>query len=115
MLVGIFIYKTYFSNLYTCWCFFSWQDDPIITVINTTSYPISDIEYPAITICSQGLAKDIMEKIMLQQFENYLISESLILKHDENSKQSENSNTTVTKTFYNLTAEEVSDQVKQKH
>ena len=52
---------------------------------------------------------------MLQQFENYLISESLILKHDENSKQSENSNTTIPKTFDNLTADEVSDQVKLKH
>ena len=114
MIEGVFIYETYyhnattFSNLYTCWCFLDWQDDPVITVINTTSYPISNIEYPAITICSQGLAKDIMENVMLQQFENYLISKKLIEEHDANSNQSQNSNTTVPKTFDNLTAEEVS-------
>ena len=55
-----------------------------------------------------------MENVMLQQFENYLISEKLIVEHGANSNQSYNSNTTVPKTFDNLTAEEVNGQVNQK-
>ena len=49
-----------------------WQDNPIITTINTTAYPIQNIEFPAITICSQGTAKDLLDKVILNQFEAYL-------------------------------------------
>ena len=49
-----------------------WQDNPIITTINTTAYPIQNIEFPAITICSQGTAKDLMDKVIMIQFEAYL-------------------------------------------
>ena len=87
-----------------------WQADPIITVINTTSYPIENIEFPAITICSQGLAKDLMENVMMQQFKSYMISRNIILDRDTNLNQTETSNTTEIKTFDQLTNEEVSDQ-----
>ena len=86
-----------------------WQADPIITVINTTSYPIENIEFPAITICSQGLAKDLMENVMMQQFKSYMISRNIILDRDTNLNQTETSNTTEIKTFDQLTNEEVSD------
>ena len=49
-----------------------WQDNPTITTINTTAYPIQNIEFPAITICSQGTAKDLMDKVIMIQFEAYL-------------------------------------------
>ena len=49
-----------------------WQDNPTITTINTTAYPIQNIEFPAITICSQGTAKDLLDKVILNQFEAYL-------------------------------------------
>ena len=31
-----------------------WQDNPVLTTINTTTKPIRDIDFPAITICGQG-------------------------------------------------------------
>ena len=31
-----------------------WQADPTITTLRTTAKPISDIAFPAITICGQG-------------------------------------------------------------
>ena len=57
-------------STYTAWN--EWQDEPIITTIGTTAYPIQNIDFPAITICSQGAAKDIMDKVLLRQFETYL-------------------------------------------
>ena len=51
---------------------------------------------------------------MLKQFANYLISEKRITENGANLDHFENSNTTVPKTFHNLTTEEVSGQVKQK-
>ena len=85
-----------------------WQDDPIITVINTTSYPISNIDFPSITICSQGLAKDVVEKVMLQQFKSYLTSRSLIEECNTNLNQSKTSNASTTNCFEKLTSAEVS-------
>lgn len=85
-----------------------WQADPIITAINTTSYPIANIEFPAITICSQGLAKDVMENVMMQQFKHYMVSRNLIVGRDTNINQTETSNTTNIKTFDQLTNEEAS-------
>jgi hypothetical protein len=31
-----------------------WQDNLVLTTINTTAYPITNIEFPAVTICGQG-------------------------------------------------------------
>ena len=31
-----------------------WQDNPVLTSVRTTGLPISEIEFPAITICGQG-------------------------------------------------------------
>ena len=60
-----------------------WQDNPIITTINTTAYPIQNIEFPAITICSQGTAKDLLDKVILNQFEAYLRARGIT--HETNS------------------------------
>ena len=67
-------YKMYFFNsLYsTNKTYVEWQASPTITTINTIAYPIKNVEFPAITICSQGAAKDVMNTVLLQQFEEYL-------------------------------------------
>ena len=31
----------------------SWDDNPILTTVSTTAFPIHSLEYPAITICGQ--------------------------------------------------------------
>ena len=36
--------------------------------------PISEIEYPALTICSQGWVPDVVHKVLDRQFEDYLKS-----------------------------------------
>ena len=56
-----------------------------------------------------------MENVMLKQFESYMISEKLIIENGANLDHSKDSNTTIPKTFHNLTTEEVSGQVKQKY
>ena len=63
----------FFNSLYsTNKTYIEWQASPTITTINTTAYPIKNVEFPAITICSQGAAKDVMNTVLLQQFEEYL-------------------------------------------
>ena len=61
-----------YSIYSTCKTYIEWQANPTITTINTTAYPIENIEFPAITICSQGAAKNVMETVLVKQFETYL-------------------------------------------
>ena len=65
------MFKRY-SIYSTCKTYIEWQANPTITTINTTAYPIENIEFPAITICSQGAAKNVMETVLVKQFETYL-------------------------------------------
>ena len=75
----------FFSSLYsTNKTYVEWQASLIITTINTIAYPIKNIEFPAITICSQGAAKDVMDTVLLQQFEEYLSMRGIIAQGGSN-------------------------------
>ena len=43
----------------------SWEDNPILTTVSTTAFPIHSLEYPAITICGQVILIVTMTPIML--------------------------------------------------
>ena len=36
-----------------------WQDNQVLTSVSTTALPISEIEFPAITICGQGSISEV--------------------------------------------------------
>lgn len=36
-----------------------WQEFPILTSVKTTGLPVTQIDYPAITICSQGSSSQV--------------------------------------------------------
>ena len=71
-------FDNFLHSIYsTCKTYIEWQANPIITTIDTTAYPIKNVEFPAITICSQGATKDVMDTVMLNQFESYLKSRGI--------------------------------------
>ena len=87
-----------------------WQDNPTITTINTTAYPIKNVEFPAITICSQGAAKDVLDMVLLDQVEEYLKSKDIKTKNDNANSNVTNegkSNRTSTLLSSTLTSGEV--------
>ena len=46
------------------------------------------IDYPAITICSQGASKDVMDVVLMRQFEDYLKSKNIQQNQiNDNSKK----------------------------
>ena len=51
--------------------FHNWKDNPVLTSVKTTGLPIEKIDFPAITICSQGSANDIIDAALFQQFKRY--------------------------------------------
>ena len=49
-----------------------WSDHPILTVIDTVSLPIQDIQYPTLTICSEDIYDpDELPQITFNQFQLY--------------------------------------------
>ena len=49
-----------------------WQNNPVLTTVATTAFPITAIEFPAVTICGQGMSDDVIGAAMLNQFFKYL-------------------------------------------
>jgi len=58
--IGIFFWILVVLGLSSLGMFWSikayndWQDNLVLTTVNTTAYPITNIEFPAVTICGPG-------------------------------------------------------------
>ena len=63
-----------------------WQENPVITVLDTVTLPIEEIEFPAVTICPQGSSKDIMNAALFEQFKNFVFDKTENLTNFEKSK-----------------------------
>ena len=57
--------------------YLDWQANPVLTTVNTTAYPVKSIEFPAVTICGQGMNDDVITAGMFKQFFNYLWKQNL--------------------------------------
>ena len=55
-----------------------WIEDPILTSVATTAYPVGKVQFPSITICAQGAANDIVDAAIFKQFVEYLEGKNLI-------------------------------------
>ena len=54
-----------------------WNDEPILTSVATTAYPVQRLPFPSITICPQGGANDIVDAAIFKQFVEYLEDKNL--------------------------------------
>ena len=46
----------------------------VLTTLKTTGLPISEVDFPSITICGQGSISKVMENVLEHQFHDYLNS-----------------------------------------
>ena len=49
-----------------------WEDHPVVTTLDTISLPIEEIEFPAVTICPQGSRHEIIDSVLLKQFQKFI-------------------------------------------
>ena len=47
----------------------AWQDNPVITTLKTVAKPVSTLAFPAVTICGTGQHMDMVEKVLLHNFD----------------------------------------------
>ncbi len=49
-----------------------WQEDPVLTTVITSAYPIGNVTFPTFTICSFGLIEDVLGVGIAKQFLAFL-------------------------------------------
>ena len=49
-----------------------WQDDPVVTTLDTVALPIEEIDFPAVTICPQGSRQEIVDLVLFRQLTEYI-------------------------------------------
>ena len=49
-----------------------WQDEPVISTLETVAEPIENIEFPAVTICPQGSRQEIIDSVLFRQLKEYI-------------------------------------------
>ena len=59
--------------------YYQWQEDPVITTLDTVAHPIEEIQFPAVTICPQGSLDNILESVLFKQLKVYITNKSLNL------------------------------------
>ena len=66
-----------FTILQTTTLYTDWQNEPIITNLDTVAMPIKDIEFPAVTICPQGAISHALDAVLFKQLKEYIANKSL--------------------------------------
>ena len=89
------------------WCL--WGEFPVITTLDTISYPIEKLEFPAVTLCPQGSVLKIMDTVFYYQFEKWVIQK--IEKEDSfrNKRNNDNENDRLSNFLNSLTNEALVD------
>ena len=68
-------------QVYSIWNL--WGESPVITTLETISYPIEKIQFPAVTLCPQGSVLEIMDAVLYYQFEEWVLRK---LETDEGAR-----------------------------
>ena len=66
-----------FTILQTTTLYADWQNEPVITNLDTIAMPIKDIEFPAVTICPQGAISSALDAVLFKQLKEYIANKSL--------------------------------------
>ena len=48
--------------------YMDWQRDRVTTTLKTTTKPITDIDFPSVTICADGLHMGLVEEVLYDKF-----------------------------------------------
>ena len=72
MTLGILFATWQITTLYH-----QWQNNPVVTTMDRNPLPIEDVDFPGVTICPQGLIKDILDSVLSKQLEEYIIKKTI--------------------------------------
>ena len=76
----------------------TWQNNQVITTLKTTTKPVSELEFPAVTICADGQHMGLVEKVLYNNFIKWK-------EQNDNSNTLEDDLSTFMKEIYQITEE----------
>ena len=85
-----------FTILQTTTLYTDWQNEPVITNLDTIAMPIKDIEFPAVTICPQGAISSALDAVLFKQLKEYIANKSLEISQRKKRSTSVNNDITIT-------------------
>ena len=62
--------------------YINWQDDPVLTTVSKTGLPITEVDFPAVTICGLGSVSTSLDQVFYQQVIRYLTGKKKIAAAD---------------------------------
>jgi hypothetical protein len=66
-----------FTAFQTTSLYNEWQNEPVITTLETIALPIKEIEFPAITICPQGKLNGVVDAVLFKQMSEYIKNKTI--------------------------------------
>ena len=72
--IVVVIIAIYIASSLSITAYVNWQENPVLTSVGTTGYPIEQVQFPAITICAQGSVREIVDAALVKQFREYVES-----------------------------------------
>ena len=76
----------------------TWQNNQVITPLKTRTKPVSELEFPAVTICADGQHMGLVEKVLYNNFIKWK-------EQNDNSNTLEDDLSTFMKEIYQITEE----------
>ena len=64
-----------------------WKDHPVITTLKTTTKPVTDLNFPAITVCADGKTLELVKKAIYKRFLKWKQSQPKELEIEEDLKR----------------------------
>jgi hypothetical protein len=52
--------------------YLDWKNEPVVTTVASTGYPVSGIPFPAVVICSQGIDMDAINAALYKSVFDYV-------------------------------------------
>ena len=86
-----------------------WGELPVITTLDTISYPIEKLDFPAVTLCPQGSVLEIMDIVFYHQFEKWVIRKTEEDASSRNKRNTDNRNGHLSSFLNSLTNASVVD------
>jgi len=72
-----------------------WVNNPVVTTINTTAYPVRNLDFPAVTICAPGTNEEVLaagiELTFLAYCKLFYLTVGAYLSHSSSSTMGESS------------------------
>ena len=84
-----------FTLLQTTTLYADWQNEPVIRTLDSI-IPITDVEFPAVTICPQGTIDRALDAVLFKQLKEYIANRTFETSGRTKRKATENNDSAIT-------------------